>query len=380
MPGTTLPAGIIMVEATAPSPSTAATGLPLIRFQDVTKRFGSVTAVDRVSLDIFSGTFVTLLGPSGCGKTTMLRVLAGFYTPDGGTVEIGGRVVNDVPPHRRNTAMVFQDYALFPHMRVRENVAYGLKVRGTKRGDIRTRVNAVLAQLGLSGLGDRSPFQLSGGQQQRVALARALVLDPAVLLLDEPLSNLDAKLRGSVREELVELQRTTGVTAVYVTHDQEEALAMSDVVAVMEAGRIVQAGTPWEVYYQPRTRFVADFVGLVTLLEGTLLESGPEGASVRVGEVVWRTAAVEDARPGDAVLLSIRPETVQIVSEDDGGPNTRRAMILHRTFLGSAVRYTAEVDGHRWLIQTPDPAGSGLHAGEVSIHIPPERVHVIPSR
>jgi ABC-type Fe3+/spermidine/putrescine transport system ATPase subunit len=369
-----------MVEAAASAPSVASTGTPLIRFQDVTKRFGSVTAVDRVSLDIFPGTFVTLLGPSGCGKTTMLRVLAGFYTPDGGTVEIGGRVVNNVPPHRRNTAMVFQDYALFPHMRVRENVAYGLKVRGTKRGDIRTKVDAVLAQLGLSGLGDRSPFQLSGGQQQRVALARALVLDPAVLLLDEPLSNLDAKLRGSVREELVELQRTTGVTAVYVTHDQEEALAMSDVVAVMEAGRIVQAGTPWEVYYQPRTRFVADFVGLVTLLEGTLLESGPEGASVRVGEVEWRTAAVEDARPGDTVLLSIRPETVQIVVDGDGRPNVRRAMILHRTFLGSAVRYTAEVDGHRWLIQTPDPAGSGLHAGEVPIHVPPERVHVIPNR
>jgi ABC-type Fe3+/spermidine/putrescine transport system ATPase subunit len=273
--------------------------------------------------------------------------------------------------------MVFQDYALFPHMSVRENVAYGLKVRGTRRGETRTRVDAVLAQLSLTGLEKRNPFQLSGGQQQRVALARALVLDPAVLLLDEPLSNLDAKLRGSVRDELVELQRTTAVTAVYVTHDQEEALAMSDVVAVMESGRIVQAGTPWEVYYRPRTRFVADFVGLVTLLDGVVEECGPEGAAVRVGGSVWRTAPVDDAAPGDRVLLSIRPETVQIVDAADDRANTRMAMILHRTFLGRSVRYTAEVEGHAWLIETPDPAGAGLHAGEVRIWVPPERVHVI---
>jgi ABC-type Fe3+/spermidine/putrescine transport system ATPase subunit len=321
---------------------------------------------------------LALLGPSGSGKTTTLRLLAGFYTPDAGTIEIGGRVVNNLAPDKRDAAMVFQDYALFPHMKVRENVAYGLKVRGVNRGEIRRRVDAALAQVGLTGLGDRSPFQLSGGQQQRVALARALVLNPSVLLLDEPLSNLDAKLRGSVREELVQLQRSTGVTAVYVTHDQEEALAMSDLIAVMENGRIVQAGTPWEVYYQPRTRFVADFVGLVTLLDGTFDANGSDGAVVRVGAGVWHAAAIADARPGDPVLVSVRPESVEFVEPDDVRTNTRAGQILHRTFLGSTVRYTTLVDGQTWLIETADPAGSGLRAGDVRVRVAPERVHVIP--
>jgi ABC-type Fe3+/spermidine/putrescine transport system ATPase subunit len=367
-----------MVETPQLSPVVAdATEPPLIRFTNVTKRFGSVAAVDDISLDIHKGTFVTLLGPSGCGKTTTLRLLAGFYTPDAGAISIAGRLVNNLPPHKRDTAMVFQDYALFPHMSVRENVAYGLKVQGARRADIRQRVDAALAQVNLTGLGERTPFQLSGGQQQRVALARALVLNPSVLLLDEPLSNLDAKLRGSVREELVQLQRRTGVTAVYVTHDQEEALAMSDVIAVMENGKVVQSGTPWEVYYRPRTRFVADFVGLVTLLDGTLEELRPDGATVRVRDALWHATSVAGAQPGDAVLLSIRPETVQFLDGDGARPNTRPGRILHRTFLGSAVRYTAEVDGQSWLIETADPAGSGLREGDVRVHVPPERVHVI---
>ena len=369
-----------MVEISTASPQPGAATPPLIRLRDVTKRFGTVTVVDAVSLDIAPGTFVTLLGPSGCGKTTTLRLLAGFYTPDAGTIEIGGRVVNDLPPHRRDAAMVFQDYALFPHMSVRENVAYGLKVRGAAGAVRRARVDATLAQLGLTGLESRNPFQLSGGQQQRVALARALVLDPAVLLLDEPLSNLDAKLCGSVREELVELQRTTGVTAVYVTHDQEEALAMSDIVAVMENGRIVQAGSPWEVYYRPRTRFVADFVGLVTLLEGTLVRRDVDGAVVRAGDTFWQAASAGDAAAGDAVLLSIRPETVQFIDAADERPNSRPARIIHRTFLGRSVRYSAVVDGHHWLIETADPAGAGLREGDVRIWAPPERVHVIVAR
>ena len=367
-----------MVEtSTVRAPPLQPTGPPLIRLRNVTKRFGSVAAADAVSLDIAKGTFVTLLGPSGCGKTTTLRLLAGFYTPDEGTIEINGRVVNTLPPHKRDAAMVFQDYALFPHMSVRDNVAYGLKVQGVKRGERQQRVAGALRQVGLTGLEGRTPFQLSGGQQQRVALARALVLNPSVLLLDEPLSNLDAKLRGSVREELVELQRTTGVTAVYVTHDQEEALAMSDLIAVMESGRIVQAGTPWEVYYQPRTRFVADFVGLVTLLDGTLEDLTAEGAVVRVNEARWRAASVAGAQPGDAALLSIRPETVQFIDPADERPNSRPGRITHRTFLGSSVRYSVEVDGHTWLVETADPAGSGLREGDVRVYVPPERVHVI---
>jgi ABC-type Fe3+/spermidine/putrescine transport system ATPase subunit len=360
----------------APRPP-ATDSAPLIQLDRVTKRFGSVAAVDAVTFAIPRGSFVTLLGPSGCGKTTTLRLLAGFYTPDAGTITIEGRVVNELPPHKRDTAMVFQDYALFPHMSVRENVAYGLKVRGVKRREVRGRVDAVLDQLGLAGLGERTPFQLSGGQQQRVALARALVLDPAVLLLDEPLSNLDAKLRGSVREELVELQRGTGVTAVYVTHDQEEALAMSDIVAVMEAGRIVQAAPPWEVYYQPASRFVADFVGLVTLLEGMLIGADGPGVAVRVGEAVWRAESFHDAAPGDPELLSIRPETVQFHDPADERPNSRPARIVHRTFLGRSVRYTALVAGLPWRIETADPAGAGLRDGDVRVWVPPERVHVI---
>src|SRR5262245_23211076 len=240
-----------------------------IKLQDVTKIFdGKVVAVDGVTLDIAAGEFFSLLGPSGCGKTTSLRMIAGFEFPDKGRVHVGGQDITDVPVHRRDMGMVFQSYALFPHRTVVENVAFGLRMRDVPRPEIARRVAAALAQVALTGLEDRRPGQLSGGQQQRVALARALVVEPRVLLCDEPLGALDRKLRQQMQFELKELQRRLGVTLVFVTHDQEGAVAVRDRIAVMSKGKVEQIGSPTAIYERPRTRFVADFIGEINLLEG----------------------------------------------------------------------------------------------------------------
>jgi ABC-type Fe3+/spermidine/putrescine transport system ATPase subunit len=239
-----------------------------IRLDNVTKTFdGRVLAVDGVTLDIAAGEFFSLLGPSGCGKTTSLRMIAGFELPDSGRVHVAGRDITDLPVHKRDMGMVFQSYALFPHRTVAENVAFGLRMREVARSDIERRVKAALAQVALTGLEERKPGQLSGGQQQRVALARALVVEPPVLLCDEPLGALDRKLRQQMQFELKELQKRLGVTLVFVTHDQEEALAMSDRIAVMNHGRVEQVGAPTEIYERPRTRFVADFIGEINILQ-----------------------------------------------------------------------------------------------------------------
>jgi putative spermidine/putrescine transport system ATP-binding protein len=239
-----------------------------IKLDDVTKTFdGRVLAVDGVTLDIAAGEFFSLLGPSGCGKTTSLRMIAGFELPDSGRVHVAGRDITDLPVHKRDMGMVFQSYALFPHRTVAENVAFGLRMREVPKPDIERRVKAALAQVALTGLEERKPGQLSGGQQQRVALARALVVEPPVLLCDEPLGALDRKLRQQMQFELKELQKRLGVTLVFVTHDQEEALAMSDRIAVMNHGKVEQVGAPTEIYERPRTRFVADFIGEINILE-----------------------------------------------------------------------------------------------------------------
>ncbi len=255
---------------------------PHVRLVKLTKRFvgGAAAAVDDVSLDIPRASFTTLLGPSGCGKTTTLRMIAGFYEPDSGDIFIGPRRVNDVPVHRRKTAMVFQDYALFPHMSVEENVGYGPRLASVGADAARKRVRETLEFLALIGLERRYPNQLSGGQQQRVALARALVMNPEVLLLDEPLSNLDARLRVAIRAELISIQRQLEITTIYVTHDQDEALAMSDWVAVMNQGHVIQWGTPWDVYYRPRTQFMAEFLGSVNLIPAAVI--GVIGSNVGV--------------------------------------------------------------------------------------------------
>ncbi len=267
-----------------------------ISVRGVAKRFGAQAAVDAVDLEIADGELFTLLGPSGCGKTTLLRLLAGFYRPDSGDIFFDERRMNDVPPEERQVGMVFQNYALWPHMTVAENIGYGLKLRKIARAEIAKRVHAVLTKVGLEKLDARYPGQISGGQQQRVALARALVLNPGILLMDEPLSNLDAKIRIQVRAEIRKLQKELGITAVYVTHDQEEALALSDIVAVMDRGRIVQVGAPMEIYANPATGYAADFLGSANLIpagDGRFTVARREEIEIGKGDLKGRIEGVE---------------------------------------------------------------------------------------
>ena len=314
------------------------TTTPIIRIRNVTKRFaGSVVAVDDVSLDIVDNEFFALLGPSGCGKTTLLRILAGFETPSAGSVVLDGQDTTRVPPNRRPVNMVFQSYAVFPHMTVGDNVAYGLRVTGAPRAEIGPRVREALAMVRLEAFHDRRPHQLSGGQQQRVALARALVKRPKVLLLDEPLSALDRKLREEMQLELVRLRHEVGITFVIVTHDQEEAMSMSSRIGVMDHGRIVQIGTPTEIYEHPRSRFVADFIGSINQFQGRV--AAVEGRMVRIasddagGELI----AFDDAPPpaGAAAWLGVRPEKLSV--GPDGRPeavNRIAGEVLEISYLG----------------------------------------------
>jgi ABC-type Fe3+/spermidine/putrescine transport system ATPase subunit len=342
-----------------------------VRLVEVSKRFGTMTAVDRVSLHVPEGQFTTLLGPSGCGKTTTLRMIAGFYPPDNGDVFIGGTRVNDLPPYRRQTAMVFQEYALFPHMTVFENVAYGLRMRGVASSEVRRRVAAALALVGLSGVEGKFPARLSGGQQQRVALARALIVEPEVLLLDEPLSNLDAKLRVRVRTEIRLLQQQLGKTAIYVTHDQEEALAISDRIAVMEGGRIQQIGTPLEIYHHPANRFVADFVGLANFVDAERL--GP--TRVRAGDATLHVA--DRAGAAGPVTLVLRPEALRLHTRaPDGAVNLLPGRVTASSFLGTLARYWVEAAGLHWIVDVPSP-GETVLSGEVFVEVPPERIHLL---
>jgi iron(III) transport system ATP-binding protein len=267
-----------------------------IGIENVTKRFGAMAAVSEVNLSIEDGELFTLLGPSGCGKTTLLRLIAGFYAPDEGQVRFDGQSVNDVPASERGIGMVFQNFALWPHMSVHENAAYGLKLRRLGQAEIAARVGAVFEKVRLTGLGDRYPGQLSGGQQQRVALARALVLSPQILLLDEPLSNLDAKIRVQVRQEIRKLQRELGITTMYVTHDQEEALTLSDRIAVFNQGKVFQVGPPKELYERPANRFVADFIGVNNLIDGTVVAADSSERRLRVDTALGELFALFDER------------------------------------------------------------------------------------
>jgi len=313
-----------------------------ISIREVVKRFGSVTAVDRADLTVRHGELFTLLGPSGCGKTTLLRLLAGFYQPDTGEIRFGDRVVSGLPPYERNIGMVFQNYALWPHMTVAANVTYGLRVRKLPAGEIDTRLTEGLRKVNLTGYESRYPGQLSGGQQQRVALARALVLNPDLLLLDKPLSNLDAKIRVQVRAEIKKLQRELGITTIYVTHDQEEALSLSDRVAVMKDGRVQQVGAPKELYERPRTRFVADFVGTNNLVPGRVRKR--EGASLVVDTALGPLRAVADGPLGERCVLAIRPENVAIAAGtgSTGEGNVVHGRVSFVAYLGSALRYDVE--------------------------------------
>jgi putative spermidine/putrescine transport system ATP-binding protein len=288
----------------------------LLSLRGIAKSFGETAAIADVDLDVAAGEFLILLGPSGCGKTTLLRIIAGLLEPDRGRVRLDGEEVQDLPAHSRRTAMVFQSYALFPHMTVERNIAFGLVMRGLDRVEIRRRVAETLALVELQGLAGRYPRELSGGQQQRVALARALVTEPRVLLLDEPLSNLDAKLRDRLRIELRALQRRLALTTVFVTHDQAEAMALSDRIAVMSKGRLVELGTPEEIYSRPQSRFAAEFVGIANLLPGTL--SG-EGRQHFVDTALGRFAVLPDAgQPGPRASICLRPEDIAFGPADDG--------------------------------------------------------------
>jgi ABC-type Fe3+/spermidine/putrescine transport system ATPase subunit len=355
-----------------------------IAIRRLTKRFESVTAVRDVSLEIARGSFTTLLGPSGCGKTTILRTLAGFYEADAGDIFFGERRMNDVPSHRRNAAMVFQDYALFPHMTVFDNVAYGLKIAGVRGEALRRKVEGVLTDLGLAGLEDRLPGMISGGQQQRVALARALVMEPEILLLDEPLSNLDAKLRVTVRAELRQIQRHVGITTVYVTHDQEEALALSDRIAVMNQGAVVQCGTPWEIYYTPQDVFVADFVGTANFIRGHVREVGPHRFMLDFdGSPIAVASPGSGLRPGDSAILNIRPEAIRLTSTrpDGFGGNVLAGRIRTHSFVGQWIRYWVEVTAvkgpspHEFIVDVPDPRERGVLDGPVFLCLEPGNLH-----
>jgi len=309
-----------------------------IELHEVTKRFATTTAVDRVSLEIGDGELFTLLGPSGCGKTTLLRLIAGFNAVDGGEIRFDARRVNALPPHQRNIGVVFQNYALWPHMTVRGNVTYGLRLRKLPASEIGRRLAAGLARVNLTGLEDRYPGQLSGGQQQRVALARALVLNPDILLLDEPLSNLDAKIRVQVRGEIRALQQDLGITTVYVTHDQEEALSLSDRVAVMREGRVQQVAPPKTLYERPLNRFVADFVGTNNFVRGVV-------KTVADGRVVVDTPLGPiRARPGDVAaggpcVVAVRPENVSL---EGAGDNVVEGRVRLASYLGNTLRYDVE--------------------------------------
>jgi spermidine/putrescine transport system ATP-binding protein len=339
-----------------------------VQLERVTKRFGAVTAVNAVSLEVAQGEVLALLGPSGCGKTTTLRMIAGFEDPDAGVLRIKGAVVNDVPTYRRNLGMVFQHYALFPHMSVYDNVAFGLRMRGTSRAETRRLVSEAMALVRLQGLEERHPSQLSGGQQQRVALARAIVTKPAVLLLDEPLGALDKKLREQMQIEIRTLQRELAITTLFVTHDQEEALTLADRIAVMEGGEIVQIGTPTEIYERPRSRFVSDFIGISNFLAGRVVDRGDAMVTVEVGALRVHAVGGDGLAQGDRVEVAVRPEKIRLSVEPLALPNCAQGRIENVVYLGAVTFYYLRLPGDARLIvmeqnQTPQPPGAGHAVG-----------------
>ncbi|MGH3662293.1 MAG: ABC transporter ATP-binding protein [Micromonosporaceae bacterium] len=355
-----------------------------VQLEGLVKSFGNARAVDDISLTVNQGEFMVLLGPSGCGKTTTLRMLAGFETPDAGVIRIGDQTVADpsrrlfVPPERRGVGMVFQSYAIWPHMTVFENVAYPLRVRRVKRSEVSKKVEEVLDLVGLHHLSSRSATALSGGQMQRVALARALVYDPTVLLLDEPLSNLDVKLRDRLREELKQIQQRAGVTSLYVTHDQAEAVELGDHVVVMDGGRVVESGTPEELWAKPRTAFVADFIGSANLVPGKVAGSSPGQATVALsdGSTVSATAEAEPGKQA-AVTLAIRPEDCQLTRQPVSKANTWSVEILERRFQGVSVRYVVDWGGVALRVVCLG-AGGDLQVGKKAhLSVPVDRVRVV---
>jgi iron(III) transport system ATP-binding protein len=334
-----------------------------------------VTAVDDVSLGIDKGEFVTLLGPSGCGKTTTLRLIAGFEFPTTGHIILDGRRLDDVPPNRRDMAMVFQSYAIFPHLNVFANIAYGLKVKKFSPSEIQRRVAQALSLTDLTGLERRAPNQLSGGQQQRVALARALVMEPKVLLFDEPLSNLDAKLREQMRAEIRRIQQTLGITSVYVTHDQAEAMTLSDRIVVMNKGRIAQIGTAQQIYRRPANAFVADFIGKANFLSALVMSVAPGRLDLNVlGRQLSIQPPNEVLRVGECATLLARPEAVRLDVGDEGYPG----QVSRAAYLGPTVEYEVEVAGEVLVLTQYDPGEIYPVGAEVHVQLVKEALHLLP--
>jgi spermidine/putrescine transport system ATP-binding protein len=351
-----------------------------VQLVDLVKRFADVAAVDGVNLHMPAGEFFSLLGPSGCGKTTTLRLIAGFERPTDGQILLDGVDMAETPPHKRNVNTVFQNYALFPHLNVYDNVAFGLRYKDVPKQDVRKKVLDALALVRLEGYEKRRPSQLSGGQQQRVALARALILNPAVLLLDEPLGALDAKLRKALQIELKALQEEIGITFIYVTHDQEEALTMSDRIAVMSAGRVVQVGTPHEVYEDPATTYVADFLGVSNLMTGTAEGADGNGrARVRLGNFEI-SATQGDTDAHGPVKIVIRPERVRLEDHGANGENRVPGMVERVVYVGSIMQVIVRLAPGETLQAWVQNTGSSLPYDQgmpVAVHLPAEAVRVL---
>ena len=338
----------------------------LIRLNGISKAFDGETVLDNMSLEIHDKEFITLLGPSGCGKTTTLRIIGGFETPDEGDVFFGGERINDVPPYQRQVNTVFQRYALFPNLNVFDNIAFGLRVHKCPDAEIKTKVKEMLAMVNLRGFERRRVSTLSGGQQQRVAIARALVNQPKVLLLDEPLSALDLKLRKDMQNELKNIQHQTGITFIYVTHDQEEALSMSDTVVVMENGHIQQIGSPTDIYNEPVNAFVADFIGESNIVDGVMLQDRRAKFAGHVFDCV--DGGFEKNEPVDVV---VRPEDVDVVAPEKG---MLKGLVTTVTFRGVHYEIIVDVAGFKWMIQTTDFVAEGETIG---LSIDPDAIHIM---
>ncbi len=338
----------------------------IIELKNISKSFDGETVLDHISLDIYDNEFLTLLGPSGCGKTTILRLIGGFANADEGDVVFMGKRINDIPPHKRNINTVFQRYALFPHLNVFENIAFPLREKKVPKKEIKDRVHDVLKLVALEGFDHRSVTTLSGGQQQRVAIARAIVNHPRVLLLDEPLGALDLKLRKDMQQELKKLQKATGITFIFVTHDQEEALSMSDTIAVISEGKIQQIGTPIDIYNEPQNAFVADFIGESNIVDGTMLRDLMVSFSGHTFDCV--DTGFDRNEPVDVV---VRPEDVDIVTPEKG---MLQGVVTSVTFMGVHYEIIVDIDGFKWMIQTTDfcPEGS-----TIGLFIEPDAIHIM---
>ena len=338
----------------------------IIELKNISKSFDGDVVLDNISLDIYDNEFLTLLGPSGCGKTTTLRIISGFVQPDEGEVVFMGDDITDVPPHKRNVNTVFQRYALFPHLNVFENIAFPLREKKVPKAEIEEKVREMLKLVMLTGFEKRNVTSLSGGQQQRVAIARALINHPKVLLLDEPLSALDLKLRKDMQQELKKIQKSTGITFVFVTHDQEEALSMSDTIVVMSEGKIQQIGTPVDIYNEPENAFVADFIGESNIIDGVMLEDGKARFSGHTFDCL--DSGFEKREPVDIV---IRPEDVDIVPVEKG---MLEGVVTSVTFMGVHYEIIVDVKGFKWMIQTTDFVDVDEHIG---IYLEPDAIHVM---